>query len=413
MSSQRSQSEQPEQIASSEPVRPRADSDGFVLTGPLSYAPTSRPNARGHLPFSFGAEFEMILRPKDGLVPDANASVKDFRNFNLALLKQIAKLLSNAGMPAFAFDCSDDTKPDYSKWNVMLDGSLSKKHMCDGFCKQTIIPTLAIMTPVEIVIVPVEIVTPIIQANAGWVALIDHFWSTLNQNYEYRRDHSCGFHVHISPVTQSYNVEQIRQLAKAIIFWERATAECAPPSRQDEVLGFCKSNLLVPVPIATSLDTHSFWRGHQAAFEYIDKVGKDEVIDYICPDKYRAWNILRSKIDGAGSIEFRRAPGVVNAKQAKHWIAFTMAFIELGMQFHPDDFARYVRSNPLLQDLTFADFESKLLVCAKELNIYAQLDPRLRQPDNPRTLHITNMDSASLAWLQRLDKDYQYSSRSA
>ena len=90
---------------------------------------------------------------------------------------------------------------------------------------------------------PVENVTPIIQANPGCILIIDGFWSVLNQHFEYRRETSCGFLVHISPVTRSYSLSQIRQLAKAIVFWERAIAECAPPSRQDQILDFCKSNL--------------------------------------------------------------------------------------------------------------------------------------------------------------------------
>ncbi len=38
-------------------------------------------------------------------------------------------------------------------------------------------------------------------ANPGLVPLIDKFWSVLNQHLEYRRETSCGFHIHISPVT--------------------------------------------------------------------------------------------------------------------------------------------------------------------------------------------------------------------
>jgi len=148
----------------------------------------------------------------------------------------------------------------------------------------------------------------------------------MDKHFEYRRDTSCGFHIHTSPLTRSYTLEQIRQITKAIVFWEPATAECAPPSRQDRVLGFCKSNISMPVPVAFPLDTHSAWRGHQAVAGHIDNSSRDDVVDYVCPDKYRAWNLLPSKQDGFGSIEFRRAPGVVTAKQAKHWIAFIMAF---------------------------------------------------------------------------------------
>lgn len=136
MSPQRSQSQQPQPASSPVGLRLRADSDSFKTTAPPAYAPTSTPIARDHLPLSFGAEFELIIRPTDGLVPDFDASTRSLRDFNNTLLKRIADLLSRAGMPANAYDPCEDDKPDYSKWNVMLDGSLSKKHMRDGFCKK-------------------------------------------------------------------------------------------------------------------------------------------------------------------------------------------------------------------------------------------------------------------------------------
>ena len=139
---QRSQSQQPQPPSSPVTLRTRADSNSFQATAFPTYAPTSTPTARDHLPFSFGAEFELIIRPIDGLVPDFDASVRERRSFNGTLLKQLADLLSDAGMPADAYDPNEDGKPDYSKWNVMLDGSLSKKHMCDGFCKREVLPCI-------------------------------------------------------------------------------------------------------------------------------------------------------------------------------------------------------------------------------------------------------------------------------
>ena len=109
------------------------------------------------------------------------------------------------------------------------------------------------------------------------------------------------------------------------------------------------------------------WRGYDEACRFIDNASRDEIIDYVGPDKYMAWNI--QPIEGSGSVEFRRPPAVTGAKPAKHWIAFTMAFVEMAMQFCPDRFARYVRANPELHDLSFVDFETRLLACAQKLGI--------------------------------------------
>ena len=68
----------------------------------------------------------------------------------------------------------------------------------------------------------------------------------------------------------------------------------------------------------------------------------------------------------------------------------------MAMQFDPDPIACYVQSNPVLRDLSFADFEVKLRGCARQLGVYSQLDPRFRQTDNPPSLHITTMAADSL-----------------
>ena len=131
----RSQSQQPQPASLTVTLRVRADSDNLQMPLNLTHTPACTPVAQSHLPFCFGAEFELILRPRHGHLPGVDASSRVLRDFNISLLKQTADLLSDAGMPADAYVPDDDSKPDYSKWNVMLDGSLSKKHMRDGFCK--------------------------------------------------------------------------------------------------------------------------------------------------------------------------------------------------------------------------------------------------------------------------------------
>jgi hypothetical protein len=75
------------------------------------------------------------------------------------------------------------------------------------------------------------------------------------------------------------------------------------------------------------LQTHGPLRGLAKLFATIDSLDRDSIADLISPGKFFAWNFLPSKSDGHGSIEFRRPPGVITAKKAKHWIAFTLAFV--------------------------------------------------------------------------------------
>ena len=78
----------------------------------------------------------MMVRPKaTSLLPAPEASVSERRRFGFRLLGDIAKSLRAAGYAANVFDPSEQDAPDYAVWNVMLDGSLSKAHIRDGFCK--------------------------------------------------------------------------------------------------------------------------------------------------------------------------------------------------------------------------------------------------------------------------------------
>jgi hypothetical protein len=81
----------------------------------------------------------VIIRPRanllqDGLVlPDFDASIRQQRDYNLALRRTIADVLRTSGLPCDVYDPNDGGRPDTSRWNGVLDGSLSKKHAVDGF----------------------------------------------------------------------------------------------------------------------------------------------------------------------------------------------------------------------------------------------------------------------------------------
>ena len=99
-----------------------------------NFHPLSAP----YLPFFVGVEFEILVRPRPVItekfpLPDIDASVRKRQDYNLQIRAIVAEALSAHGMPCNIFD--DEEQPDYTKWNAMLDGSISKKHQKDGFCK--------------------------------------------------------------------------------------------------------------------------------------------------------------------------------------------------------------------------------------------------------------------------------------
>ena len=242
-------------------------------------------------------------------------------------------------------------------------------------------------------------------ADAFWSQTIDKFWYALLSRYRLRRDSTCGFHIHISSVTRNWTLDQLRSIAKAIVFWEPATARCAPLSRQDHFQDFCQSNIKPQVPVADCWSLGPL-RGLLEAFDFIDSADADAIVGYVCPDKHRAWNLRPCGRGGHGSIEFRRPPGVTTAKKAKHWIAFTMAFMEMAIQFNPSRLASHIQGLEDLSSMYHPDFVCQLLASARILDIYHHLDARLRQSDEPRSLFMCSMLPQRLDELRSLDSEY-------
>ncbi len=119
------------------PTRPRAStSANLPMLSPASGF-FSTPHPHTYVPFHFGVEFEMILGLKadDSQAPDPDATVSQLGKLHLKFCEDVARILTSHGMPCNYFDLGDGDQPDYSKWNAMIDSSLSKKHMRAGFCK--------------------------------------------------------------------------------------------------------------------------------------------------------------------------------------------------------------------------------------------------------------------------------------
>ena len=119
-------------------ARPRANTTPSPTKPSPACGIITEPPPATYLPFHFGVEFEVLVRPRASLIrtdplPDAHAPAKEFRLYSLRLREVVADLLSASDLPCNVFDPEEEL-PDYSKWNAMLDGSISKKHQKDGFC---------------------------------------------------------------------------------------------------------------------------------------------------------------------------------------------------------------------------------------------------------------------------------------
>ena len=120
------------------PTRIRATTRASQTMPPPTFGSISQSITPPYLSSFFGVEFELLIRPlpivtQSFPVPDTDASIRKLRDYSLQLRTVMAQILSAHGMPCNVFE--DEDKPDYTKWDAMLDGSISKKHEKDGFCK--------------------------------------------------------------------------------------------------------------------------------------------------------------------------------------------------------------------------------------------------------------------------------------
>ncbi|KAF7549500.1 hypothetical protein G7046_g8334 [Stylonectria norvegica] len=314
---------------------------------PLPSPERDCPLPDGVLPFCFGFELEVMIHPKStsNIELPSNRSVSALRSFGFHLLRSISDKLIDAGFEN-----------------------------------------------------PVEIVSPILVADDTWSLILDKFWTTLLHDFDLRMDSTYGFHVHVSFRDGVFSTSQLRNVAKAIALWEPATSRCTPLSRQDAVTAFCQSNLHAP-GLQSLFRQYGPLRGLVASYSLIDGLSRDDLIDFVCPGKHFAWNLLPSKSGRSGSIEFRRPPGVVTAKKAKHWVAFTMCFVWMAIRFDTELFIAKFQGATNFQEINHPDFQSQLLEAAREIGEDGRLDPRLLQQDDPTKLHITQIGKRALEWL--------------
>ncbi|KAH7143713.1 hypothetical protein EDB81DRAFT_935112 [Dactylonectria macrodidyma] len=150
-----------------------------------------------------------------------------------------------------------------------------------------------------------------------------------------------------------------------------------------------------------------------AVYRHIDKLSvRDEIVDFICPSKHYAWNFRPSRTGRAGSIEFRRPPGVSTCKKATHWVAFTLSFVWMAMRFESEYYIQQFDKTELPNNGNHPDFQRLLLKAADQIGESVHLDPRLLQQDDPDKLHITNMSQEAFNWLKEQDCRYQWSTNS-
>jgi hypothetical protein len=92
--------------------------------------------------------------------------------------------------------------------------------------------------------VPMEIVSPILSTqNPRQISsTFTNIWEAIDVLFSVQRDSSCGGHVHVTPLGEGnkYTLGELKKIALAVAFYEKAVESILPPSRRQSY--YCPPN---------------------------------------------------------------------------------------------------------------------------------------------------------------------------
>ena len=155
-----------------------------------------------------------------------------------------------------------------------------------------------------------------------WSSQIDLVWLNLSTNFYIDPSLQCSTQVHIAP-TNKWKVEQLKNVAKAVVYFERSIDQLVPEDRR--MNHWCRSNRYNGTLKELSMTD---------IFKAVDNCdSRDELELLLCAvsfglgvtvDRRFRWN-FRNLTE---TIEFRQPPRSVTSKDGKTWIEFTVSFVQ-------------------------------------------------------------------------------------
>lgn len=290
--------------------------------------------------YSFGVEIELIMEPRDVHFPH---SPRVYYN-------KLASSLRYNGAAAIAdtLDRRYRKHPEhYDKWWITKDGSLGDPDFpsskltdhTEGTIKGNYTQSaLSGCLPISaFLIVPLEVVSPILSTRHRWADDIDTFWTACRTVfYRPERSQLCGSHIHVSLGRQrKFDLHKLRALAFGVLYYERAVYSLLPSCRQTNrycQLNSERSEALRALENFFGSDGQATWAA-RAGIQEIDNL--QELRDFMQKspnpetDRHVLWNFDNILPGRSGTVEFRGGEGLEDPVRTKTWIAFVVAFVHL------------------------------------------------------------------------------------
>ena len=163
-----------------------------------------------------------------------------------------------------------------------------------------------------------------------WMREIVRFWDIFYNVFDLETNNpQCGTHVHIRPLYSDYSMQALKQIAYAVIVFEKHVLEILPESRRNH--DYCKPNT------NRSPKLENIFRGGRNVKSYatlrneINRINTPaELCTFMQGDsdrsRYVLWN-LENIIGQSGTIEFRGIPETHSGQEVVLWVLFAIGFI--------------------------------------------------------------------------------------
>ena len=175
--------------------------------------------------------------------------------------------------------------------------------------------------------------SPIIEYKTGffWRQVVTHLLDCIRTDYVAETNHTCGTHVHISPLNKTpWDLESLKSICRSIIHFEGAFEVIIPPIRR--ITYFCRNNRLGSPALEGQKDEECYRQIEQCP-------NIPSLITLMQPRrtgelamgglrKFRAWNFLQLYILGYGTIEYRQGPGVIDSTACLAWVELAVSFVQ-------------------------------------------------------------------------------------
>jgi hypothetical protein len=172
-----------------------------------------------------------------------------------------------------------------------------------------------------------------------WIDQINTAWKALEVGFDIEATPQGSTHVHLSPVPGSWNLEQVKGIAKAAVYYERCIDALVPGHRR--INNWCKSNRwnhrfneLSIAEIFQEIERQLQTEEVAACMCWCSKTSPTGLgLDATGDLKHYTfrWN-LTSLISSKGTIEFRQPPPSTSAENSIDWIMFAVSFARWALQ---------------------------------------------------------------------------------